>query len=79
MNIEAKERQGGSVLPIHPPTTTLLLALMTINENVRVNNRPATRRTKTDELQDDREAKRLLDRMQKAQKRRNPKNAKGFG
>ena len=52
---------------------------MTINEDVRVNHRRATRRTKTDELQDDRQAKRLLDRQQKARKRRNKKNAKGFG
>jgi len=28
---------------------------------------------------DDRKARRYLNRLQKAQKRRNPKNAKGFG
>jgi hypothetical protein len=52
---------------------------MTRKENARVGHRPATRRSKTGELQDARKAKRLLDRMQKAKKRRNPKNAKGFG
>lgn len=48
-------------------------------KDVRISHRSVLRLTDWEQMKtDDRTAKRLLNRLQKAQKHRNPKNAKGF-
>ena len=62
------------------PDNNIRLALMFRPKDVRISHRSVMRFTECDQLKtDDRTAKRLLNRLQKAQKRRNPKNAEGFG
>ena len=62
------------------PDNNIRLALMSRPKDVRISHRSVMRFTECDQIEtDDRTAKRLLNRLQKAQKRRNPKNAKGFG
>ena len=76
--IEGKAGRLGVADP--SPDNNIRLALMSRPKDVRISHRSVMRFTECDQIEtDDRTAKRLLNRLQKAQKRRNPKNAKGFG
>ena len=62
------------------PDNNIDQRFMSRPKDVRISHRSVMRFTECDQIEtDDRTAKRLLNRLQKAQKRRNPKNAKGFG
>ena len=76
--IEGKAGRLGVADP--SPDNNILLTLMSRPKDVRISHRSVMRFTECDQIEtDNRTAKRLLNRLQKAQKNRNQKNAKGFG